>query len=453
MLFYKRLSDTWLAEKQTAVSELREAISERAEADYHSFTIPPGCLWTEIRQVAEGINNAVSKALMEIERANPKLSGIFSSIQWGNTDQLPESALIGLIRALSVLDLSPGNASQDVIGRAYEYLLNKFAADAAKKAGEFYTPRDVVRFLVRVTNPHLDEEIMDPTCGSGGMLLEAIQEVRDKGEDHRSMRLYGQEIRPETAVIAKINMFLHGMDMFDIQRGDTLRDPAFIENGKLRQFDVVLSNPPFSLKNWGHEDWATDRWGRCVGGVPPKGYGDYAFVQHIVASLKPDGRAAVVMNHGVLFRGGQEQKIRQWLVEQDLLDAVIDIPRNLFYATTIPNSVFVIRKSKTPDRQGRVLFVDGTRRVQEGKKINDMSEEDINALVETYESGAEADDVRCRLVEHAELKENDYSFNFGVYLPSEDEGERINVGKALMNWRAAHEKAEEARVKMERMLG
>lgn len=453
ILFYKRMSDTYQAEQQQAVAELGPDVSSQAEADYHTFSIPTGCLWADLAKVTTGINLAVSRVLMDIEKANvEQLQGVFSSIQWGNTDNLPENALSGLIRALSALDLSPTSASEDVIGRAYEYLLSKFAADSAKKAGEFYSPRSVVRLLVRIANPHLDDEILDPSCGSGGILLEAIQEVKEAGGDYRPMRLYGQEVRPDTAMIAKINMFLHGMEAFDIRRGDTLRDPLFVDGDQLKKFDIVLANPPFSLKNWGHENWATDKWGRCQGGVPPKGFGDFAFIQHMVASLKDKGRAAIIMNHGVLFRGGQEQKIRQWLVESDILDAVIDAPRELFFATTIPNSIFVFNKDKPQDRRGKVLFIDGTKRFQEGKKINDMSEEDIDAIIAAYQSGVAASDVRCRWVDHAELKENDYSFNFGIYLPSNDVIEKIDMVAAYETWRAAHEVAEKARLKMENCL-
>lgn len=448
LLFFKRLSDVWMAERVEAMAELGADWSPEADLDYHSFNLPDGCLWTDIQEVTHDVGSHLYGMLAQIEQANHRLAGILTDASWANTHNLPESALLGVIRALSGLDLSPSSAPHDVIGRAYEYLLREFAEDSGNHAGEFYTPRDVVRLLVRLVEPHTEETIYDPTCGSGGMLLEAIQEVRDKGEDHRSMRLYGQEVRPDTATIARINMFLHGVDDFEIKKGDTLRDPLFRTGDQLQQFDVVLANPPFSLKNWGHENWAQDRFGRSQGGVPPKGFGDFAFIQHMIASLNEHGRAAVIMNHGVLFRGGQERKIRQWLIEQDLVEAVIDIPRNLFYATTIPNSLFVLRKNKPAERRGRVLFIDATKRVQPGKKINEMFEEDINAIVAAYRAGHDGDGVVVKVVTDAEIKERDWSFAFGQYIPQVLDEEIVDVATAMREWKEASAAAETARNRM-----
>lgn len=313
-------------------------------------------------------------------------------------------------------------------------MLKNFADESGKKAGEFFTPREVVNLIVGVLQPEPGESVYDPTCGSGGMLVATINQVRDSGKDHRTLRVYGQEINLTTSSIARMNLFLHEIEDFDIKRGDTLRAPAFKENdGAMRQFDAVIANPPFSLSDWGGDRWPADPRAFC--GVPPAKNGDYAFIQHMISSMKPgSGRVGVVMPHGVLFRGGAEARIRQCLIEKDLLDAVIGLPPNLFYSTTIPACILVFRDLKEADRKDHVLFVDGSARFAKGKNQNRMSDEDINVLVDAYRSGDDPDGdggANVRLVPFDEIQHNGFDLNIGRYIKVAAE-ETADLGTALI---------------------
>ena len=319
------------------------------EADYHRFAVPDGCHWADLQKVSTNVGVALQNILDRLAEANPEtLAGIFGDVAWANKERLPESALLNLIDAFDRLTLNRTVVPNDMLGAAYEYLLREFADASGKKAGEFFTPRAVVHLLVRILEPQAGEAVYDPACGSGGMLVETINEIREAGGDSRTLRLYGQEVNLTTAAIARMNLFLHDLEDFRIVRGDTLRDPRFLQRSGLRKFDVVVANPPFSLKNWGADTWANDPYGRAFCGVPPAGSADLAWVQHMVSSMKRDtGRVGVVMPHGVLFRGGVEKTIRRCLLEQDRLEAVIGLPPNLFYSTSIPACLLIFKADKS----------------------------------------------------------------------------------------------------------
>jgi type I restriction enzyme M protein len=342
--------------------------------------------------------------------------------------------LLNLIDSFNRLTLNRNVVPNDMLGAAYEYLLREFADASGKKAGEFFTPRAVVRLLMRILDPQPGEAVYDPACGSGGMLVETINEVREAGGDSRTLRLYGQEVNLTTAAIARMNLFLHDLEDFRIVRGDTLRDPRFVERSGLRKFDVVVANPPFSLKNWGADTWANDPYGRAFCGVPPASTADFAWVQHMVASMKRGtGRVGVVMPHGVLFRAGVEKAIRQCLVEQDRLEAVIGLPPNLFYSTVIPACLLIFKADKPADRRGRVVFVNGSACFTKGRNQNQMSERDVAAIVAAYRRGGPpkgVDAIQVRLVDHAEIKDNGWDLNVGRYLETAG-AERITVEAAL----------------------
>jgi type I restriction enzyme M protein len=420
LLFFKWISDTWDWEHDQAVADFGEEVSEEEEADYHRFDIPEGCHWKDLRSATSNVGVKLRKILDKLELANPsKLAGIFGDVAWGNKERLPESSLINLIDTFDRLTLNPEAVPNDLLGAAYEYLLRQFADESGKKAGEFFTPRAVVRLLVKILEPKPGETIYDPACGSGGMLVETIGEVRERGGDTRTLRLYGQEVNLTTSAIARMNLYLHDIEDFQILRGDTLREPKFRgKDGALSRFDVVIANPPFSLKNWGADSWVTDPRAFC--GVPPKNTADLAWVQHMVASMKPrSGRLGVVMPHGVLFRGGAEAAIRQCLIESDQLEAVIGLPPNLFYSTTIPACLLIFRATRPAKLRGHILLVDGSSRFVKGKNQNRMSDADIAAIVSAHHSGGEpagASGVQVRVVEHAEIKESGWDLNFSRYM-------------------------------------
>lgn len=418
LLFFKWVSDTWDLDHTAAVADFGDNIPPEVEADYHRFTVPDGCHWSDLQKVSINVGVALQNILDRLTEANPaNLAGIFGDVAWGNKERLPEPSLLNLIDAFDRLTLNREAVPNDMLGAAYEYLLRQFADESGKKAGDFFTPRGVVRLLVRILDPRPGEAVYDPACGSGGMLVETINEVREAGGDSRTLRLYGQEINLTTAAIARMNLFLHDLEDFRIVRGDTLRDPRFLERSGLRKFDVVVANPPFSLKNWGADTWANDPYGRAFCGVPPAGTADLAWVQHMVASIKRDtGRVGVVMPHGVLFRGGVEKEIRQCLIEQDKLEAVIGLPRNLFYNTSIPACLLIFRATKIDARKGLVLIADGSACYEKAKNQNQLRPIDVEALAGAYSSRTTAAQVPTRLITAAEIKENDWDLSITSYM-------------------------------------
>jgi len=444
LLFYKRISDTWDAEHASAEAKWGDDLDGEIEADYHRFTIPDGCHWADLRRVHENVGVALQKILDRIQQANPEtLAGIFGDVAWGNKDKLPEPSLLNLIEAFGSLDLSPERVGHDILGNAYEYLLRQFADESGKKAGEFFTPRAVVRLLTRILDPQPGESVYDPACGSGGMLVEAANEVIEAGGSVRQMRFYGQEVNLTTAAIARMNLYLHDIEDARVVRGDTLRQPKFLdEKGRLEKFDIVIANPPFSLKNWGADTWVSDAWGRALCGVPPAGSGDFAWVQHMVASMAPDtGRVGVVMPNGVLMRGGAEAAIRQCLVESDQLEAVVGLPGNLFYSTTIPACLLIFRSTKVGDRSRSVLVIDGFGRFEKSRNQNTMSTGDVDAILSAYRTGETFDDgagrpVPARLVDHSEIEKAGWDLNVSRYVSNASE-ETLDVAEAVRNLREA----------------
>lgn len=441
ILFFKWLSDNWEHIHAQAVDDYGDDLTEEIEySDYQPFVIPDGAHWEDVHGTTLNLGAKVADALGRIERANRDLVGVFGDVNWANTDRLPATALAALLDAFHPLTLDRDHVEGDMLGAAYEYLLREFAEASGKKAGEFFTPRHVVHLLVKILEPRPGDTVVDPACGSGGMLVETVGAVREAGGNPDTLRLHGQEINLTTSAIAKMNLYLHGLEDFTIRRGDTFREPRFLDRGKLQTFDVVIANPPFSLQNWGAKEWGKDPYGRVLCDVPPAKNGDYAWIQHMIASMKEDtGRVGVVMPHGVLFRGGKEGAIRQCLLEKDLLEAVIGLPNNLFYSTSIPVCLLIWRKSKPVERQGKVLFVDASARFKPGKNQNTMDDDDIKTIHAAYAKGEDIDGedgLHLRLVDIDEIAGNGFDLNIGRYIQTEAAAE-VDVEAALTAYREA----------------
>lgn len=389
----------------------------------------------------------------EIEKANPDLLyGIFGDAPWTNKEKLPDSLLINLIEHFSQYNLSNSEVDPDILGQAYEYLIKQFADLTNKKAGEFYTPRSVVHVIGLIVDAKEGESIYDPACGTGGMLLECIEHLREAGKDYRTLKMCGQEKNLTTSTIARMNMFLHGIEDFQIVRGDTLRSPAFLENDQMKQFDCVIANPPFSLKEWGLDVWANDSFGRNIAGVPPASNGDMAWVQHMIRSMKNDtGRMAVVLPHGALFRKGAEGKIRQYLIEQDLLEAVIGLGSNIFYGTTLAACILVFRSHKAEARKGKVLFIDASDQIRVGRAQNFLEKQHVDAIYKWY---TESKDVinHVRLVPLKEIKEKDYNLNIPLFIEKQSEDNLPSLEEALQQLEDAAQEVWKAEDKFKSLL-
>ncbi len=433
LLFYKRLCDVWEEEYEERLKEYGNA-ELAADPDEHRFPIPEGAFWKDVRKHSTNIGEHLNTAFHAIEDADLRLKGIFQDVDFNNKERFPDVVLEMLLQHFDRYRLRNCDVEPDMLGNAYEYLIAKFADDAGKKGGEFYTPKMVVRLIVECLRPEKGS-IYDPTCGSGGMLLEAVHYMERQGKNPKALHLYGQEMNLNTWAICKMNLFLHNIDDAFIERGDTLRDPKHlvVEGSKaIKTFDRVLANPPFSLKSWGHEEWkGGDKFGRDTYGCPPKSYGDLAFVQHMAASLKPDGMLGVVLPHGILFRGGTEGKIRKGLLEDDLVEAVIGLAPNLFYGTGIPACVLLINKAKSAERKGKVLFVNGAEEMVEGKNQNTLSEENVIRLSEGFHA-YENEDRFSRVVSLEEIEKNDFNLNIARFVQTTEEEEEIDVAVELM---------------------
>lgn len=456
LMFFKRISDVYLEEYEQALEESGGDHEFAAFAENHRFAIPEGNLWGDVRNHTENIGTALQTAFREIEKANPEtLYGIFGNANWTNKDKLPDRKLADLIEHFSTRTLSNAAVPPDVFGNAYEYLIKRFADQSNKKAGEYYTPRSVVGLLINILDPQEGESVYDPACGTGGMLIEVIEHVKAAGGSPKTLwgKLYGQEKVLATSAIARMNLLLHGVEDFKIVREDTLRNPAFYTGSRLAQFDCVVANPPFSLKKWGETEWASDKWGRNqLGGVPPKGYADWAWVQHMLTSARPtSGRVAVVLPQGALFRQGAEARIRTHVLNADLVDAVIGLAPNLFYGTGLAACVLILRHDKPAEKKHKVLFINGELLFKRGRNQNTLEPEHAQQLLDTYQAYADVEGL-ARVVDVDEITGNDHNLNIPLYVAPADTGEKLTLAQALANLEAAHQHAAETRAALEAEL-
>lgn len=386
LLFFKRISDIWEEEYQAALADSGSDLSYAEFAENHRFQIPEGAHWKDVRQAPKNVGMAIQSALRQLESANPDLlDGIFGDAPWTNRERLPDETLKNLIEHFSTQTLSVANVPEDELGNAYEFLIKKFADDSGHTAAEFYTNRTVVHLMTQLLAPQAGESIYDPTCGTGGMLISALAEVKRSGGEYRTLKLYGQERNLITSGIARMNLFLHGVVDFEIIRGDTLAEPKHIENDSLRKFDVILANPPYSIKQWDRTAWEKDKWERNFLGTPPQGRADYAFQQHILASLSDKGRCAVLWPHGVLFRN-EEQAMRAKMIELDWVDAVIGLGPNLFYNSPMESCIVVCNRRKPKSRKGKVLFIDALNEVTRERAQSFLKSEHQQRILNAYQA-------------------------------------------------------------------
>jgi len=434
LLFFKRISDVFDEEYTAALAESAGDEEYALFPQNYRFQIPKGCHWNDVRVVTTNVGQALQKAMRGIERANPEtLYGIFGDAAWSNKDRLPDSLLRDLIEHFSSITLGNAVAQADVLGQSYEYLIKKFADLTNKKAGEFYTPRSVVRLMVNILDPKEGESIYDPACGTGGMLLEAIHHVRLNHGDDRTLwgKLFAQEKNLTTSAIARMNLFLHGASDFRVVRGDTLRQPAFFSGDNLATFDCVIANPPFSLEKWGEEVWASDPYGRNFAGLPSAKSGDYAWVQHMIKSMAPaTGRMAVVLPHGVLFRIGKEGEIRRKILQMDVLEAVIGLGPNLFYGTSITACILVFRQRKERKRKNKVLILDASQEFKTGRAQNELLPEHVERIYGWYRDYQDVKST-ARVVTLGEIAENDHNLNISHYIEPRSEQEALTVENAM----------------------
>jgi len=432
LLFLKRISDVFDEEGEKVEQETGDKELAWKTPDEHKFFVPEKAHWNYIKTRTQDLGTVINKANEALEEENIEpLEGVLSATDFNDKDRLPDETLSQLTAHFSKISLRNDNLSDpDILGRAYEYLIAQFADDAGKKGGEFYTPKEVVTLLVAILDPQEKMRICDPTCGSGGMLIQTAYYLRETRRNWKNISLYGQERNIGTWAICKMNMLLHGTTA-RLEKGDTLRNPKLLwEDGKLMEFDIVIANPPFSLKNWGYEEAQHDPYRRFRFGIPPKGYGDLAFVQHMIATLNVTGRVGVVLPHGVLFRGGAEGKIRQGILEDDLLEAVIGLPSKLFYGAGIPACLFIINKNKFKERKGKVFFLYGANGYQEGKSQNKLRDQDIAMIVDAYR-GYRTIEKYCKPVTLDEIRANDYNLNIARYIDITEEEPIIDVQSVI----------------------
>ena len=451
LLFLKRLCDVFDEELDMLQKENHVDLKD---PDNFSFHVPEKAHWSYLKTLTQNLGEAINKANDALEEANPEmLEGVLSTVDFNDKDRLPDVILSALIAHFSKIQLGNKDLENpDILGDAYEYLIAQFADDAGKKGGEFYTPKEVVTLLVEILDPKEKMRICDPTCGSGGMLVQSVYHLREGGQNPKNISLFGQERNIGTWAICKMNMLLHGLLSARLEKGDTLRSPKLtVEQGQLMEFDIVIANPPFSLKNWGYEEAQHDPYRRFRFGIPPKGYGDYAFVQHMIATLNRKGRAGVVLPHGILFRGGAEGKIRRGFLEEDLLEAVIGLPSNLFFGASIPACLFIINKNKPKKRKGKVFFLYGANDYLEGKNQNKLRREDIEKVVNAYREYRVIEKY-CRPVSLDEIRGNDYNLNITRYIDITEEEEPIDVQAVLKELKEVKKERSNVERKMNQYL-
>lgn len=425
LLFFKRICDVYDEETQKALEEYGEDIELYPEEELHAFLVPKGHHWNDVREVTEDVGAAIVAAFREIEKTNgEKMIGVFGDGAWTNKNRLPDRLLKDLLEHFSSKTLSLANCPEDELGQGYEYLIKQFADDSGHTAQEFYTNRTVVHLMTEMLKPQSGESVYDPTCGSAGMLISCIAYLKAQGKEWRNLHVYGQEINQLTSAIGRMNLFLHGIEDFHIVNDDTLRNPAYIESGTLKRFDICLANPPYSIKQWDRAAFENDKYGRNFLGTPPQGRADYAFFQHILKSLKPgSGRCAILFPHGILFRN-EEKEMRKKLVQSDMVECVIGLGPNLFFNAPMEACIVICRTEKRADRRGQVLFINAVKEVTRKNAQSYLEDEHIAHITSAYEHFCDEENY-AKLATLADIAERDYSLNIALYVRDEMEAEPV----------------------------
>jgi type I restriction enzyme M protein len=438
ILFYKRICDVYDEEYRIALEDSNGDTDYASFAENHRFQVPDDAHWRKIREVSSNIGSAIQKALREIERANDELlSGVFGDAAWTNKERLPDHLLKELIEHFSSHVLSIENCPEDELGIGYEYLIKKFADDSGHTAQEFYTNRTIVHLMTELLQPKTRETIYDPTCGSAGMLISSIAYLKKHNREWRTVQLYGQELNLLTSAIGRMNLFLHGVENFKIIQGDTLANPYFLDDmGKIRQFDLVLANPPYSIKQWNREAFAADSYGRNFLGTPPQGRADYAFFQHILRSMNPKtGRSAILFPHGVLFRN-EESIMRKQLIESDLVECVIGIGKGLFYNSPMESCVVICRANKPVERKDKVLFINAINEVTKDRTYSYLEDDHIRKIANAYHTFNDCEGF-ATVVDKASILNNNGLLSIPLYVRSVSdttESSEVELSEILNDW-------------------
>lgn len=456
LLFFKRICDVYDEECAQILIDYDGDEEALEWEENHRFIVPKGAHWNDVRAVSENIGVAIVEAFRKIENANSdKLLGIFGDGAWTNKNRLPDRLLKDLIEHFSTKTLSIANCPEDELGQGYEYLIKKFADDSGHTAQEFYTNRTVVHLMTEMLKPESGESIYDPTCGSAGMLISAIAYLKNQGKEWRNVAAYGQEINALTSAIGKMNLFLHGVKDFTIVNGDTLKNPAFIENGQLKTFNLVLANPPYSISQWDREAFMSDKYGRNFLGVPPQGRADYAFLQHIIKSLdEKTGRCAILFPHGVLFRN-EESAMREKLVRGDYLECVIGLGANLFYNSPMEACIVICRMNKRPERRGKVLFINAVNEVERKNAQSYLEDRHIKKIAEAYER-YETDKGFARVATIKDIEDNNFSLSIPLYVKEPTTEANVDTRTLQQRyecWQSAAEKMRRNYELLNEMLG
>ena len=451
LLFFKRISDVY---DEQFSGFLAEGGAEYAgmQAEELAIRIPDGAHWDDVREVTENVGQRLVEAFIAIEQANPGeeadgriiggLDGIFGPKDgWTNKAKMPDHIITSLIEDFSRYNLSLAACPADEMGQAYEYLVGKFADDAGNTAQEFYTNRTVVDLMAEILQPKPNESIYDPTCGSGGMLIKCLDYLRKKGELWQEVKVFGQEINALTSAIARMNLYLNDIQDFSIVREDTLAHPAFVDGSRLREFDIVLANPPYSIKTWNRDAFMNDAWGRNFLGTPPQGRADYAFLQHIISSMNnTHGRCAILFPHGVLFRK-EEFEMRKKLIELDFIECVIGIGKNLFYNSPMEACILICKKNKQQDRKGKVLFIDAKEDVTRKNAQSYLEEKHIKKISEAYHSFNDIDGF-AKIITNDEIIQNNRSkLSVKRYVRPISSSIEFSTNECIANWETSSHNA------------